>query len=81
VNHYVTLFDRNFLPQGLALYESMLCHANPFTLWVLCMDEKTEQVLNRLSKPGIRLIPLAEVETHLCGVLLDVDTIYSKDRI
>jgi hypothetical protein len=63
VNHYVTLFDRNFLPQGLALYESMLCHANPFTLWVLCMDEKTEQVLNRLSKPGIRLIPLAEVES------------------
>jgi hypothetical protein len=63
VNHYITLFDSNFLPQGLALYESMTCHANPFTLWVLCMDEKAEQVLNRLGKPGIRLVPIAQVET------------------
>jgi hypothetical protein len=69
MNHYVTLFDSNFLPQGLALYESMAHHANPFTLWVLCMDEKAEQVLNRLRKPGVRLIPLAEVETpQLLGV-------------
>jgi hypothetical protein len=63
VNHYVTLFDSKFLPQGLALYESMVCHANPFTLWVLCMDEKAEHVLNRLGKPGIRLVPITQVET------------------
>ena len=63
MNHYITLFDSNFLPQGLALYESMTCHANPFTLWVLCMDEKAEQVLNRLGKPGVRLVPIAQVET------------------
>jgi len=63
MNHYVTLFDSNFLPQGLTLYESMVRHAAPFTLWVLCMDEKAQQVLKRLAKPGIRLVPVSEFET------------------
>jgi len=63
MNHYVTLFDSNFLPQGLALYESMTRHAAPFILWVLCMDEKTQQILKRLARPSIRLVPISEVET------------------
>jgi hypothetical protein len=64
MNHYVTLFDSNFLPQGLALYESLLCHASPFTLWVLCMDERAKQVLERLSRPGIKLVSVSEIETQ-----------------
>jgi hypothetical protein len=63
MNHYVTLFDSNFLPQGLALYESMRSHASPFTLWVLCMDQKARLVLERLSKPGINVIPVSDIET------------------
>lgn len=63
MEHYITLFDSNFLPQGLALYESMIRHATPFTLWVLCMDEKAKQVLERLSKPGMRVISVSEIET------------------
>ena len=63
MNHYITLFDSNFLPQGLALYESLIRHASPFTLWVLCMDEKAKQVLERLDKGGMRLISLREIET------------------
>ena len=62
MNHYITLFDSNFLPQGLALYESLIRHASPFTLWVLCMDEKAKQVLERLDKGGMRLISLREIE-------------------
>jgi hypothetical protein len=61
--HYVTLFDSNFLPQGLALYESLTRHASPFTLWVLCMDDKAKDILQRLSKPGLKAIALSELET------------------
>lgn len=63
MNHYVTLFDSNFLPQGLALHESLVKHAGPFTLWVLCMDQKAKQVLERLGKPGIKVILVSEIET------------------
>src|SRR5215831_11122214 len=63
MHHYVTIYDSNFLPQGLALYESLARHASPFTLWVLCMDDKAKRILERLSKPGIELISLSEIET------------------
>jgi hypothetical protein len=63
LEHYVTLFDSTFLPQGLALHASMRRHAGPFTLWVLCMDERTKVVLDGLALPEVRTIALTDVET------------------
>lgn len=63
VEHYVTLFDSLFLPQGLALHRSLRRHAGDFTLWVLCMDERARSVIESLREPTIRTIPLAEIET------------------
>jgi hypothetical protein len=63
VEHYVTLFDSLFLPQGLALHASLKRHAGPFRLWVLCMDEEAKQVLDRLAEPTITTVALADVET------------------
>lgn len=62
VEHFVTLFDNNFLPVGLCLYASLLEHGQPFHLWILCMDELVEQNLHRLALPHVSLIPLREVE-------------------
>ena len=39
MEHFVTLFDSLFLPQGLALHASMQRHAGDYTLWVLCVDD------------------------------------------
>ena len=63
VEHYITLFDSNYLPMGLCLHGSLMRHAGPFVLWVLCMDELVAQQLVRLDLPNVRLIPLAEAET------------------
>jgi hypothetical protein len=63
VEHYVTLFDNNYLPIGLCLYQSLLKHGTAFVLWVLCMDERVEQNLRALDLLHLRLLPLAEVET------------------
>lgn len=64
MEHYVTLFDSQFLPQGLALHASLQRHAGDFTLWVLCLDERTKQVIESLDTPTARTIGLAEVETE-----------------
>lgn len=63
VEHYCTLFNSNFLPMGLSLHSSLLRHAQPFHLWILCMDEAVEQQLRLLDLPHVTLIPLREFET------------------
>ena len=69
MEHYVTLFDSFFLPQGLALHHSLERHAGSYRLWVLCMDVTVLEVLQKLDLPNVALIPLAEVETPaLCQV-------------
>lgn len=64
MEHYVTLFNNTFLPQGLALHESLERHAADYTLWVLCLDEKVRRALADRANPNLRTIPLHEVETH-----------------
>ena len=63
MEHYVTLFDSLFLPQGIALHRSMQRHAGPHTLWVVCVDRPAFEVLSRLALPDVRLIDLSTMET------------------
>lgn len=62
VEHFVTLFDNNFLPIGLCLHRSLLEHGRPFRLWIICMDELVERHLEKLALPQVSLIPLREME-------------------
>lgn len=69
VEHFVTLFDSKFLPIGMTLHGSLMAQAQPFHLWIICMDELAEEQLTRISLPQVTLLPLREVET---GKLLGV---------
>ena len=64
MEHYVTLFDSLFLPQGLALHASMERQIKEYTLWVLCVDDQTYDVLNQLKLPNVRLLQLSKLETE-----------------
>jgi len=61
--HYITLFDSGFLPNGLALHHSIRRHDPDSVLWILCMDEQAYGALERLNLPAVRLLRLEEVET------------------
>jgi hypothetical protein len=63
MEHYCTLFDRHFLPQGLALHESLMRQDPSCVLWVLCMDDETLETLGRLSLPGLRRVQREDVES------------------
>lgn len=63
MEHYVTLFNSHFLPQGLALHASLEQHAGPYTLWVICVDDETHRVLSKLAPANLRTIQLSSVET------------------
>jgi len=64
MEHFVTLFNSLFLPQGLALHRSMERHVLEYVLWILCVDDKTHDVLGRLALPNVRLLKLSALETE-----------------
>jgi hypothetical protein len=61
--HFVTLFDSLFLPAGIALHSSLMRHAQPFHLWIICMDTAVESALAAARLDHVSLIPLEEAET------------------
>lgn len=63
MEHYVTLFDSLFLPQGLALHMSMERHAEPYRLWILCVDDEAYQALSLLDLANVSLLRLSDLET------------------
>lgn len=63
MEHYVTIFDSGFMPQGLALYSSLVKHAGPFKLWVVCVDDLAKEYLDQKALESINTISLKDVET------------------
>lgn len=61
--HFCTLFDKNYLPLGMTLHSSLMAHAEPFHLWILCMDDTVESQLRLLALSNVTLVPLSAVET------------------
>jgi hypothetical protein len=64
MRHYCTYFDRNYLTRGLVLHASMLRHAGPFVLHVLCLDDFTYRYLSRKNDASLKPISLAALEAH-----------------
>lgn len=63
MEHYVTLFDSLFLPQGMALHTSLERNSDSYTLWVVCVDDAAHDVLRGLALKNVRLLRLADCET------------------
>jgi hypothetical protein len=64
VRHYCTLFDRNYLIKGVALYQSLERYGSEFCLHILCMDDHAFNVLSQLRLVKANLIRLVDFENH-----------------
>jgi len=60
--NFCTYFDIFYLHRGLALYRSLAEHSESFTLWILCFDNKTYEILDALKLPHAKLIHRQEFE-------------------
>lgn len=63
--NFVTIFNKDFLPQGLNLYDSLNENSKNFFLWVLCVDKETEIVLKSLNKSNLKVISIDDYENDL----------------
>jgi len=62
--HFVTLFDSHYLPQGLCLYRSLEEQSEPFHLWIVAMDDACADALGSLSLRHATVVRLGELETE-----------------
>ena len=61
MSSYCTFFDRGYLAQGVALWNSLQRHEPGAILWVLTLDAETDATIRALASPGLRLISLDEL--------------------
>lgn len=60
---FCTLFDQNYLIKGLAMYQSLAKHTKDMCLYVLCMDDTTYQILEKLKLEKVVLIKRVDFES------------------
>lgn len=58
---FCTVFDKNYLIQGLALYQSLVPHCKNFVLYCLCMDQIAADALAKLNYPNIKIVTMNDL--------------------
>lgn len=60
--NFCTLFDKGFLARGVALHESLMQECPDFVLWMMCMDDLSYTMLQKLNLKNVKLLRVSEVE-------------------
>lgn len=62
--NFVTLFNKNYLIQGLLLIDSINNFCKKYhCIWIVCVDDETYHFLN-LNLPNLNLIKIKSIETY-----------------
>ncbi len=62
--YFCTLFDSNYLIKGLTMIKSLSKNCEEFEIYVLCLDDKTKSLLEKINITNVKCIELYEVENE-----------------
>ncbi len=60
--NFCTLFDKNYLIKGLTMIKSLTKYCNNFDIYVLCLDDKTKEIIEKINIKQIKCLSLKDVE-------------------
>lgn len=64
MRNYCTLFDSNYLPRALVMYNSLAATGETFTLYVVCFDDLAYNILNELKLDHLITARLNDFESE-----------------
>lgn len=67
--HICTLLTKDYLVQGLVLYNSLRQTTPEFHLWVLCVDNTAYNLLAKMHLPNVTLVSLENVKNERLAAL------------
>lgn len=62
--YFCTLFDSGYLIKGLAMIRSLARHCIDMEIYVLCMDVRTKEIIEKMNITFIHCVSLEEVENE-----------------
>lgn len=60
---FITLFDSNYLAQGISMTKSLLRTTPEARVWIVAGDDGVMEALRPWGDPRVRVVPLSDVET------------------
>ncbi|WP_143011265.1 glycosyltransferase [Natronincola ferrireducens] len=57
-----TIMTKDYLVQGIALYNSLKRHTSKFHLWICCVDKTVYELLNKMNLENVTLISLENIK-------------------
>ncbi len=60
--NFCAVFDKGFLTRAVALHRSLTEQCPDFVLWMLCMDNESHSMLQKLNLDRTKLLKLSDVE-------------------
>ena len=64
MHNFCTIFDSNYIPFGLNLFQSLAKFNDSFTLWVLAVDQDCFDYLSRLPMDNLKVLSASLFETE-----------------
>lgn len=66
--NFCTHFDKNYIPYGLTLLDSLNNTAVDFTLHITCMDNYTFDYLLKMKLSNVKLYRIQDLESNIEGL-------------
>src|SRR5437016_4147993 len=60
--NFCTLFDKNYMSRGIAMYRSLLAHGTDFHIYMFPFDDECDQALQKMNLKNVTVVSQREFE-------------------